>query len=200
MLDWIKSTMDSLGYTGLVFLMFLENIFPPIPSEVVMPLAGFMTEQGELSFIGVVIAGMLGSVLGALPFYYLGKYVGLEPLRRWADRHGKWLTLSAKDVDKADAWFDTHGNKAVFFCRFVPGVRTLISVPAGFSGMPLIPFLLYTALGTGLWAALLAYLGKLLGENYDRVQNYIGPISYVVIGGLLVLAVVWVIKRRRNRR
>ena len=200
MLDWIKSTMDSLGYTGLVFLMFLENIFPPIPSEVVMPLAGFMTEQGELSFIGVVIAGMLGSVLGALPFYYLGKYVGLEPLRRWADRHGKWLTFSAKDVDRADAWFDTHGNKAVFFCRFVPGVRTLISVPAGFSGMPLIPFLLYTALGTGLWAALLAYLGKLLGENYDRVQNYIGPISYVVIGGLLVLAVVWVIKRRRNRR
>jgi membrane protein DedA with SNARE-associated domain len=148
--------------------------------------------------VGVVIAGMLGSVLGALPLYYLGKWLGEERLKQLADKYGKWLTVSGADIEKADRWFDRHGHKAVFFARLVPGVRSLISIPAGISDMNLPQFLLYSALGTGIWAGVLAYLGRLLGENYEAVNAYLGPITYVVIGGLLVAAVYWVWKRKQR--
>lgn len=165
MLEWIRSTMETLGYPGIVLLMFLENVFPPIPSELVMPLAGFTSSEGGLSLWGVVAAGTAGSVLGALPLYYLGRAFGEERLAAWADRHGKWLALSGQDVRNADAWFDRHGSKVVLFARLVPGVRSLISIPAGMSNMNMVTFLLYTTLGTGLWAGLLAYVGQLLGNN-----------------------------------
>jgi membrane protein DedA with SNARE-associated domain len=199
MLEWITETMNSLGYVGIVLLMFLENVFPPIPSEIIMPLAGFTATQGRLSFVGVVIAGMLGSVLGALPLYYLGARVGEERLVGWADRHGRWLTVSGQDITRAVAWFNRHGGKAVFFARLVPGVRSLISIPAGIGRMKLPLFLLYSAMGTRLWAAFLAYLGHLLGENYEQVDAYLGPVSYVVLGALAVAFVVWVVQRRRTR-
>jgi membrane protein DedA with SNARE-associated domain len=197
-LDWIRNLMNSLGYPGVALLMFLENVFPPIPSEFIMPLAGFTTTQGQLNFVGVVIAGTLGSVLGALPLYYLGRLLGEERLKQLADRYGKWLTVSAAEIERADRWFDRHGAKAVFFCRLVPGIRSLISIPAGISGMNLAQFLLYTALGTGLWAGILAYLGRLLGENYEQVNRYLGPITYVVVGGLLLAAAIWVWRRRQR--
>ena len=200
MTDWIQNLMSSLGYPGIAFLMFLENVFPPIPSELIMPLAGFTSLQGELSFLGVVIAGMVGSVAGALPLYYLGRVFGEERLASWADRHGRWLTVSGHDIRKADAWFDKHGRKVVFFARLVPGVRSLISVPAGISGMNLAEFLLFTALGTGLWAALLAYLGRLLGSGYAQVDHYLGPVTYTVLGFLALTAVLWVARRRARRR
>ena len=133
--------MGSAGYLGIVFLMFIENVFPPIPSEFIMPLAGFMVTQGRFSLIGIIIAGTFGSALGALPLYFSGKKLGEQRLRRFADRHGKWLTLSCEDVDKAGEWFDKYGAAAVFFCRLVPGIRSFISIPAGIKRMNIFSFL-----------------------------------------------------------
>ena len=199
MLEWIQNTMTSLGYSGVALLMFVENVFPPIPSELIMPLAGFTAGRGDLSFVGVVLAGALGSLLGQLPLYYLGRWVGEDQLVAWAERYGKWLTVSGKDIRRADDWFDKHGHKTVFFARLVPGVRSLISIPAGLSEMHLPTFLLYSAFGTGLWALILASLGAILGENYDAVETYLGPVSFVVVGGLLLWAIVWVVRRRRTQ-
>jgi membrane protein DedA with SNARE-associated domain len=197
MLAWITGVMNSMGYAGIVLLMFLENVFPPIPSELIMPLAGFTSTQGKLSFVGVIVAGDIGSVLGTLPLYYAGKVMGEERLRAWADKYGKWLTVSGEDIEKTKGWFDRHGGKAVLICRLVPGVRSLISVPAGLSAMPLPLFLLYTALGAGAWSALLAWMGRLLGQNYEKVNQYLGPAAYVVLGLVLVAFVVWVMKRKK---
>jgi membrane protein DedA with SNARE-associated domain len=201
MSEWVKSTMNAMGYPGIALLMFLENVFPPLPSELIMPLAGFTTAQGRLSFAGVIAAGLVGSLAGALPLYYLGRVVGPERLRRWANRHGKWLLMSGEDIERSQGWFERHGGKAVLFCRLVPGVRSLISVPAGVAGMGLAKFLLYSAVGVGLWAGLLAYAGRLLRENYAQVHDYLGPVAYVVLGGLIVLAVgrMWWQKRRGRR-
>jgi len=120
MLDWIKNIMNTLGYPGVTFLMFLENVFPPIPSELIMPLASFTSADGQLNIIGVIIAGTLGSVIGALPLYGLGRWAGKERLVEWADRYGKWLTLSGDDVRRADEWFERHGTKAVFSAAWCP--------------------------------------------------------------------------------
>jgi membrane protein DedA with SNARE-associated domain len=123
--------METLGYAGVAFLMFLENVFPPIPSELIMPLAGFSAARGEMTLWGVIVAGSVGSVLGQYPLYYLGRAVGPERLHRWADRHGKWLTVSGKDIEKAREWLNRRGPIAVLLCRLVPGVRSLISIPRG---------------------------------------------------------------------
>ncbi len=201
MVEWITNTMSSLGYLGIGLLMFAENLFPPIPSELIMPLAGFTVAKGEMNFVFAVLAGVLGTVLGALPWYYAGKIMSEERLRTLADKYGKWMALSGKDIDKADRWFDRHGNQAVFFCRLVPGVRTLISLPAGISGMPLAPFLLYSTLGTTLWVGLLTYLGFVLGDNYDLVDEYLGPVSKIVLGLLVVAFIVWVVlKKQKSKR
>jgi membrane protein DedA with SNARE-associated domain len=201
MVEWITTTMSSLGYLGIGLLMFAENLFPPIPSELIMPLAGFTVAKGEMNFVFAVLAGVLGTVLGALPWYYAGKIVSEERLRALADKYGKWMALSGKDIDKADRWFDRHGNQAVFFCRLVPGVRTLISLPAGISGMPLAPFLLYSTLGTTLWVGLLTYLGFVLGHNYDLVDEYLGPVSKIVLGLLVVAFIAWVVlKKQKSKR
>lgn len=150
--------ISSAGYGGILLLMFIENVFPPIPSELIMPLAGFMVAQDKLTFIGTTLAGMAGSVLGALPLYYAGKKLGEERVKRLADRYGRWLTLSRQDIERASRWFHRHGGATVFVCRLIPGVRSFISVPAGIVGMNFLQFLAYTSIGTALWAALLAYL------------------------------------------
>jgi membrane protein DedA with SNARE-associated domain len=199
MLDWIRSLMESMGYFGVLLLMIVENVFPPIPSEFIMPLAGFTSARGNLNFIGVVVAGTAGSVIGGLPLFYLGKYVGEERLKQWADAHGAWLTVSADDIEKVDRWFDRHGTKAVFIGRMVPGIRSLISIPAGISGMNIGTFVVYTAAGSALWAGMLAYLGRLLGENYEMVNTYLGPIGVGVIVALVLAFVVWVWRRKRQR-
>lgn len=191
--------MSSLGYIGIGLLMFAENLFPPIPSELIMPLAGFTVAKGEMNFVLAVLAGVIGTVVGALPWYYAGKLVSEERLRSLADKYGKWIALSGKDIDKADRWFDKHGNQAVFFCRLVPGVRTLISLPAGISGMPLAPFLLYSTLGTTLWVGLLTYLGFVLGDNYDLVDEYLGPASKIVLALLVVAFIAWVVIKKRKK-
>jgi membrane protein YqaA with SNARE-associated domain len=127
MTEWITNTMTSMGYLGIALLMFLENLFPPIPSELIMPLAGFTVHEGQMQFIPAVVAGIVGTVVGALPWYYLGRVVDEEKIEKLADKYGKWITVSAKDIQKANQWFNRHGSKAVLLCRLVPGVRTLIS-------------------------------------------------------------------------
>ncbi|MBB5236218.1 DedA family protein [Deinococcus budaensis] len=197
MAEWVQNLMDSMGYLGILLLMILENLFPPIPSELIMPSAGFAAARGDMSLPIVILMGVLGSVIGTLPLYYIGRAFGEERLVKWADRHGKWLTLSGKDIRKADDWFDKHGTKAVLFGRMVPGIRSLLSLPAGMSEMPMPKFLIYSAIGSGLWASALAGAGYLLGENYDRVERYISPVSKIVLGVVVVAAVVWFLRRKR---
>ena len=199
MAEWIRNIIETLGYPGIVFLLFLENVFPPIPSELVIPLAGFTASDGSLTLVGVVIAGTIGSVLGALPLYYLGRAVPRTRLKRWADKHGRWLLLDGNDIDRAQDWLENHGRSAVFLCRLVPGVRSLISIPAGSSNMHLPTFLFYTALGTALWTALLAYLGLLLGDNYEQIASVLGSVGNIVWIVIGVAVVIWVMRRVRRR-
>ncbi|HLR31835.1 MAG TPA: DedA family protein [Fodinibius sp.] len=196
MFDWAKNIIQTIGYPGIALLMIIENVFPPIPSEIIMPFAGFVSGQGELNYWGVVAAGTLGSVLGTLPFYYIGYKIGQKKLEQWVEKHGYWLMLTSKDIKRAQSWFDKHDAMAVLWGRIVPGIRTLISVPAGMKRMNFGVFILLSTLGTSVWTGILAYLGRLLGQNYDRVEHYLGPVSYVVIGGLVILYVVHVIRRR----
>ncbi|MFC0677344.1 DedA family protein [Lysobacter korlensis] len=184
---WITGTLSSMGYIGVVWLTFLENVFPPIPSELIMPLAGYLVAQGRMTMIGAVLAGTAGSILGALLLYYVGRWYGEDRLKRFADRHGRWLTLSSRDIDRASKWFAERGTWAVFVCRLIPGLRSLISIPAGIHCMGLGKFLAATALGTLLWTGLLVYLGNLLGENFERVGQYIDPVTKVVLGGMLLV-------------
>lgn len=199
MAEWITNTMSSLGYWGIGLLMFLENLFPPIPSELIMPLAGFAVAQGKISFVGAVAAGTIGTVLGALPWYYLGHFLGEERLKVLADRYGRWLTVTRKEIAKADDWFDRQGGKAVFLGRLIPAVRTLISLPAGISGMHLPTFLLYSTLGTVIWTTILTYAGFKLGENYELVDQYMAPGSKIVVAIIVVSFVVWVVRRKQRR-
>ncbi|MDX2215076.1 MAG: DedA family protein [Oculatellaceae cyanobacterium bins.114] len=196
--NWITNTMESLGYVGIGLLMFLENVFPPIPSELIMPLAGFTVAKGNMELVPAIAAGVIGTMLGALPWYYIGKFVGEDRLRNWADRYGKWLGITGEDITKSKQWFYRHGTKAVFFCRLVPGVRTMISLPAGFSGMAIAPFLIYSTLGTLAWVGLLTFAGYLLGENYNLVDEYLAPVSKIVLLALVIAFVVWIVRRQRR--
>ena len=198
MLESIINTINSFGYIGIAFLMALENIFPPIPSELIMPLAGFTASQGKLEFFPVVIAGTIGTVLGATPWYFFGRYWGLRRTKKIADKYGKWLTVSGKDVEKAKLWFDRRGYIATGVGRLVPGIRTYISIPAGISKMPLLPFLIYSTVGTFIWVALLTYGGYILGENYEKVSAYLKPVSIIVLISILAFFIYWIIKRRKK--
>ena len=190
MFDWFTGVIGRLGYTGVAGLTFLENVFPPIPSELVIPLAGYVAAQGDLRLMLVIASASGGSLAGAAIWYCIGRSVGERRLRVWVDRHGKWLTLSSKDVDKAQQWFSRHGNAAVFFGRLVPGVRTLVSLPAGFARMPVLPFVVYSALGTFIWTAALGYAGVALQSNFTVVGEYIDMVTNVVLGviGIVIAA------------
>lgn len=198
--QWIVNIMTSMSYWGIGLLMFLENLFPPIPSELIMPLAGFTVAKGEMEFVPAVVAGVVGTVLGALPWYYAGKLIGEPRLRHLADRYGKWLTISGRDIDKANAWFTRHGIGAVFFCRLVPGVRTLISLPAGLNKMPLLPFLVFSTLGTTIWVGFLTFLGLKLGENYALVDEWLAPVSKLVLVAIVGGFGYWLWKRRQQTK
>jgi membrane protein DedA with SNARE-associated domain len=200
MVEWITNTMQSLGYVGIGLLMFLENLFPPIPSELIMPLAGFTVAKGDMALVPAIAAGVIGTMVGALPWYYLGRFLGEVRIKRWLDRYGKWIGISVEDIDKSKYWFYRHGSKAVFFGRLIPGIRTLISLPAGFSEMPLSQFLIYSTLGTIAWVGLLTFAGYLLGDNYELVDEYLGPVSKIVLVGLVIAFVIWIVQKRRKKR
>ena len=198
MLEYITNVINSLGYLGIALLMALENIIPPIPSELIMPLAGFSITQDEMNFFGVVVAGTIGSVLGATPWYFLGKAWGLDRTKEITNRYGKWLTLSGEDVQKTKDWFDRKGYVATALGRLVPGIRTYISLPAGISEMPLPIFLLYSTLGTLAWVSFLTGSGYVLGANYAKVGQYLKPISAVVLVALLSVTIYYFIKRKQK--
>lgn len=189
--DWIRNLIENTGYAGLAFLMWLENVFPPIPSELVMPLAGYQVATGELSFVGIALAGAAGSMAGAWMFYGIGRALGAERIRDFAGRHGRWVAISPEDIDRATGWFERHGNSTVFFCRLIPGVRSLISIPAGIVGMNLWTFSLFSAAGTLAWTALLGWAGYLLGANFAAVETWLNPVSWAVVAA----ATAWYVYR-----
>ncbi|REK18186.1 MAG: DedA family protein [Planctomycetota bacterium] len=194
--DWLLKFAESAGYWGVAALMVLENIFPPIPSEVVMPWAGYAAGNGQMQLLGVIAAGSVGSVLGTLPWYYVGKWVGSERLQQWAARHGAWLALSSGEVERALKWFESRGSITVLVCRLVPGVRTLISVPAGVVEMSMPKFLALTVIGTVAWTAALACLGWYLRDQYTLVETYLGPAGMVVVGALIAWWLVRLVRQQ----
>lgn len=197
--EWIPNIMNQLGYWGIGLLMFLENLFPPIPSELIMPLAGFTVAQGKMDFVPVIISGVVGTIIGAYPWYYIGKFISEERLEHLADTYGKWISISANDIRKANNWFNKHGGKAVFLCRLVPGVRTLISLPAGINNMPIIPFTIYSTVGTTLWVSFLTFAGYKLGNNYELVDEYLGPVSKIVLASLVIFVILWIVRKQLRR-
>lgn len=186
MFNWITGVIERLGYLGIAALTLLENIVPPIPSEIVVPLAGYVSAKGKLDFWFVVVAASAGAVVGSSIWYFVARAIGNVRLRRWIDAHGQWVTLTGEDIDTSQRWFDRHGGWAVLVGRLVPGVRTFISVPAGFAEMALAPFLLYTALGTIIWTIALAYAGRMLESNFEVVEKYVNPVSNVLLIAFLV--------------
>ena len=200
MFDILTRLIDQFGALGVGLVMLLENVFPPIPSELVMPLAGFQAAQGRMSLVAVFILGTIGAVLGAWLWYVVGRKLGRRRLDGFVERHGHWLTLSPDDIDRAIDWFDRHDRAAVFLGRMVPGVRTLISVPAGLNGMGLGTFLLYTTLGSAIWNAGLIGAGYILSANYARVATVLNPVTNVLLGGLVLWYLVRLVKELRERR
>ncbi len=193
MQEFIIQMMNQFGYFGVFFLIALENIFPPIPSEVILLFGGFMTTYTKLNVIGVVIASTLGSLLGAIVLYYIGKILNKERLKKIIHgKIGKVLRLKASDIDKADHWFDTKGNKTVFFCRFIPIVRSLISIPAGMSEMPMGKFLIYTTVGTMIWNTVLTVLGNKVGENWEDILLIFENYSHIAAIVLVIIFIVGV--------
>lgn len=194
MAGWVLDVLSQAGYWGIALLMLLETVFPPIPSEFVMPLAGYLAADGTLSLWGVTMAGTAGTVAGALLLYALGRGIPRARLKTWADRHGRWLTLRRVDIDRSEAWFEKRGSVAVFLARLVPGVRSLISIPAGVAKMNPLPFLIWTTAGSVLWTFLLAGAGYVLGARFRQVEVWLNPVSWVVAGVLVVWYVVRVIR------
>jgi membrane protein DedA with SNARE-associated domain len=178
----------AMGYAAIFAAMFLENLFPPIPSELIMPLGGFYVQQGQLSLVPVVLAGLIGTVLGALPWYGIGRLINEERIEQWLARHGRWIGISPQELRRSRDWFSRYGTALVFWGRLVPGIRTLISVPAGIEMMPFTPFLLWTTAGSLIWTLLLTLAGLALGEGYSQVELWIEPVAKA-IKVLLVLAV-----------
>jgi membrane protein DedA with SNARE-associated domain len=195
MVEWIIGLTNSLGYWGIGLLMFLENIFPPIPSELIMPLAGFTVAQGKMDFSLAVIVGTAGTMAGTYVWYYFGRLANYQRLSSWIDRYGKWIRVTVQDIDRVNNWFDKYGRKAVFFGRMVPGIRTLISLPAGMNQMPISSFTIYSTLGTFIWTLALTTAGFLLGENYTSIENYLAPISKLIVFSLLGLVGYWLVKK-----
>ncbi|WP_019375616.1 DedA family protein [Virgibacillus halodenitrificans] len=198
--NWLTDIMSEFGYMGIMFLIALENIFPPIPSEVILTFGGFMTTTSKLSVIGVITSATAGSVVGAIILYMIGLQLDVAKLEKVVDRWGHVLRITKKDIYKADRWFNKYGPWTVFFCRFVPLIRSLISIPAGMSNMNVGLFLLFTTLGTLIWNIVLVNLGASLGNSWEVVVEYMGIYSKViyVVSLLLVAILLYLfIKRRR---
>ena len=199
MKDWIITVMEQLGYIGIALLMFLDNIFPPIPSEIIMPSAGYTASQGQLLLSGVIIAGSLGSIIAAAALYWIGRKISHEKLFKFVDRYGKYLFIQSNDVKKSLDWFEKYGHRIVFFGRMVPAVRSLISIPAGMSRMPFWKFMLYSTLGTIIWTTFLAYVGYYFGNNAEMMQSIFSQVSYVIIAITLAL-IVWFLYRKHKKK
>lgn len=194
---WTVRIMETLGPIGVGFLVFLDNIFPPIPSELVLPLAGFTASRGQLSLVLAIVFATIGSVVGAVLLYAIGRWIGLDRIVRVAV---KMPLVDVADVHKTVSWFDRHGDKAVFFGRMIPIFRSLISIPAGMRAMPMVKFILLTAAGSTIWNTVLIVAGFLLGENWSIVETYAGYFQTLVIAVVVIAVVVWIVLKVRSRR
>ena len=196
-LDSVKDN-PNIAYFVICFAMFLENIIPPIPSEVIMPLGGFLVFQGNLNFYVLVIFGLIGTVLGSLPWYYLGRFLNEKKLSNFVESKGKLLGITYKDLNKSKSWFDRYGVSLVFWGRLIPGIRTLISVPAGIELMPLRKFLIWTTLGSLIWVSLLSLAGYIFGENYRMIETYVDNLKVFIKPLLLIISIFFILKYLRN--
>ncbi len=195
--EYISKAVETnaiLAYFTIGLAMFLENIIPPIPSEIIMPLGGFFVYQQKLNFYILVFWGVFGTILGSMPWYYLGKLVNEKRLSNFLDKRGKYIGITSNDLVKSRRWFDKYGVSLVFWGRLVPGIRTLISVPAGMELMPLKKFLIWTSLGSLIWVTLLTYAGFVFGENYPIIETYLNQIKYIVKPILILIFVYFLIK------
>lgn len=193
---WAVDLMERLGLFGAGLTIALENLFPPLPSEIILPLAGFTASRGTFSLGGALAATTLGSVIGAVALYYVGVLLGRDRLRAVVDR---LPLVNLRDVDKAEAWFDRHGSKAVFFGRMIPIFRSLISIPAGVERMPVFRFVVLTLAGSLIWNAIFVLAGYNLGQNWEAVTPYADTFQKVVIAAVLLAVIVFVVRRVRHR-
>lgn len=199
MQNWITNFMEQFGYIGVFLLMFLENVFPPIPSELILPFGGFMTTQSDLNIGGVILAATAGSLFGAIVLFRIGLLLDVERMLKIVDKWGGFLHIKQQDVLKADAWFDKHGIWTVLFCRMIPFIRSIISIPAGMSNMNIKLFLLFTTVGTLIWNSILISAGTMLGRSWDKVLYYMELYSnaiYMGIGGGVLLFLIWFFRKR----
>lgn len=198
--NFIIEIMNNFGYIGIFLLILLENLFPPIPSEVILTFGGFMTINTNMTIIGVILASTLGSLIGAIILYYLGKILNKERLIKIVNsKYGKLLRVKTKDIEAADKWFDTKGNKTVFFCRFIPVVRSLISIPAGMSEMPLLKFTIYTLFGSLIWNTVLICIGAFAGDKKDVILAIIDKASNIILVVLIVAAIIFAYQFYKKR-
>jgi membrane protein DedA with SNARE-associated domain len=188
--DLAKDGIEAAGYAGVAALVALANVIPPVPVELILPLAGFLTGEGKLSYPLVVLSATVGSVVGALALYGLGYWLGEERLRRFIKRYGRFLLLKESDLDRVQRWFDNHGGKAVVIGRVIPGTRKVVPIPAGVARMPVLRFVAYVALANGLANSLLVGLGWLLGDQWVVVRRYAHLLEYTVLAAIAV-AVLW---------
>lgn len=200
-LERLTDVIAQSGYWGIALLMLLENVIPPIPSEVIMPLAGFSVARGEMSMVGAISSGTFGTVLGALIWFYIGQLLGPRRVYRLAQRYGKWLGISGKDVMAVQKWFSQRGGYwSIALGRLLPSIRTYISVPAGIARMSLIPFLIFTTLGSAVWVTFLTGAGYYLGDNYEQIGMILGSASKAISILLVTSLVGWLTYRWYRRR
>ena len=195
--DSVKNN-PNIAYLIICFAMFLENLIPPIPSEIIMPLGGFFVYQGDLNFYVLVVFGLLGTVLGALPWYYLGRFLNEKKIANFVENKGKFLGINSKDFNKSKLWFDKYGVSLVFWGRLIPGIRTLISVPAGIELMPLKKFLVWTTLGSLIWVILLSLSGYVFGENYRIIETYLDNFKFFIKPLIFIVLIFFIFKNLKN--
>lgn len=199
--NWLIDLMSEYGYIGIVFLIAIENIFPPIPSEIILTFGGFMTTVSNITIIGVVISATIGSVLGALVLYMIGVQLEFSRLEKIIDRWGHLLHVTVFDVQRAEGWFEKYGPWTVFFCRFVPIIRSLISIPAGMSKMNVGLFLMLTTVGTLIWNFVLVYLGASVGSSWHVIVRYMdiySNIIYIILCLLIISFIIIFLKRKKQ--
>ena len=211
--NWVQDVINQFGYLGVALLVVIENVFPPIPSEVVLPFAGFVAQQGasavnatagaaqsDTTVVGMMIAATVGSVVGALILYFVSAAIGPERLRQFVERFGKWFGVKSSDLVRAEEWFDRRSSAAVLVGRCVPLIRSIVSIPAGFRRMKLTSFVVLTAIGSAVWNIALIGAGAVLGDQWERVGEYVGVFQWLVIAAVLLLLVRFVVSRLKNRR
>ena len=193
--DWVIDVIAAVSYLGVALLVALESIFPPIPSEVVLPAAGLAAFRGEADLVGMMVASTIGSVVGAWALYLIAAAIGRRRLHALVVRSGRWIGVKPRDLERAEAWFDDHSTSAVLICRCIPLIRSLVSIPAGFRRMSAIRFTVYTTIGSAVWNVLLIGAGYQLGDNWQRVGDWVGTLQYLVIALILVGAGYWIWSR-----